>query len=179
MQEIFKSCKYFSCKNLARKNYKIILLQFLITILQEHCHANFSCKILVRFFISCKKNFIFSAKLVRFSARSCKFCKKNYFKIWIFLARWFLLSILSRKYQGNAKIPGVGNVYIMNRKCELSCTFHGISWPRKFRISSNAPFFIGILKLSPDLLVFSMHSRYTCNIVLDWSTKNNLSHCIK
>ena len=36
------------------------------------------------------------------------------------------------------KFPGVGNVHTMNRKCELSCTFHGISWPRKFRISSSA-----------------------------------------
>ena len=36
-----------------------------------------------------------------------------------------------------SKFPGVGNVNTMNRKCELSCTFHGISWPRKFRISSS------------------------------------------
>ena len=36
-----------------------------------------------------------------------------------------------------SKFPGVGNVHTMNRKCELSCTFHGISWPRKFRISSS------------------------------------------
>ena len=37
-----------------------------------------------------------------------------------------------------SKFPGVGNVHTMNRKCELSCTFHGITWPRKFRISSSA-----------------------------------------
>ena len=36
-----------------------------------------------------------------------------------------------------SKFPGLGNVHIMSRKCELSCTFHGISWPRKFRISSS------------------------------------------
>ena len=36
-----------------------------------------------------------------------------------------------------SKFPGVGNLHTMNRKCELSCTFHGISWPRKFRISSS------------------------------------------
>ena len=42
-----------------------------------------------------------------------------------------------------SKFPGVGNVHTMNRKCELYCTFHGISWPRKFRISSGAtPFLI-------------------------------------
>ena len=35
-----------------------------------------------------------------------------------------------------SKFPRVGNVHTMNRKCELSCAFHGISWPRKFRISS-------------------------------------------
>ena len=39
------------------------------------------------------------------------------------------------------KFPGVGNVHTMNRKCELSCTFHGISWPRKFRISSSVTFY--------------------------------------
>ena len=37
-----------------------------------------------------------------------------------------------------SKFPGVGNVHTMNRKCELSYTFHGISWPRKFRISSSS-----------------------------------------
>ena len=37
-----------------------------------------------------------------------------------------------------SKFPGVGNVHTMNRKCELSCTFHVISWPRKLRISSSA-----------------------------------------
>ena len=36
-----------------------------------------------------------------------------------------------------SKFPEVGNVHTMNRKCELSYTFHGISWPRKFRISSS------------------------------------------
>ena len=36
-----------------------------------------------------------------------------------------------------SKLPGVGNVHIINRTCELSCTFYGISWPRKFRISSS------------------------------------------
>ena len=36
-----------------------------------------------------------------------------------------------------SKFPGVGNVHTVNRKCELSYTFHGISWPRKFRISSS------------------------------------------
>ena len=29
-----------------------------------------------------------------------------------------------------SKYPGVGNVHTMNRKSELSYTFHGISWPR-------------------------------------------------
>ena len=81
-----------SCKNLARKNCKIIFLQDLIKILQENYLANFSCKVLARFFISYKKSFIFSAKLARFSARSCNSCKKNTCKIWIFLARRFLPS---------------------------------------------------------------------------------------
>ena len=48
-----------------------------------------SCKI----FISCKKSFIFSARLASFNARSCKSCKKNTYKTCIFLARWFLLGI--------------------------------------------------------------------------------------
>ena len=33
-----------------------------------------------------------------------------------------------------SKFSGVGNVHTMNRKCELSSTFHGISWPRKFSL---------------------------------------------
>ena len=28
-----------------------------------------------------------------------------------------------------SKFPGVGNVHTMNKKCELSCTFRGISLP--------------------------------------------------
>ena len=41
------------------------------------------------------------------------------------------------KVKEMSKFPGVGNVYTMNKKCKLCCTFHGISLPRKFRISSN------------------------------------------
>ena len=58
------------------------------------------------------------------------------------LATGNLPEILPYTVPGNvkkmSKFPGVGNVHTMNRKCELSCTFHGISWPRKFRISSSA-----------------------------------------
>ena len=78
-----------SSKTLARKICKIIILQGLIKILQENYPATFSCKILARFFISCKKSFIFSVRLARFRARSCKSCKKETCKIWIFLARRF------------------------------------------------------------------------------------------
>ena len=46
-----------------------------------------------------------------------------------------------RNVKEMSKFPGVGNVHTMNRKCELSCTFHGISWPRKFRISSSVPYY--------------------------------------
>ena len=57
------------------------------------------------------------------------------------LATGNLPEILPYTVPGNvkemSKFPGVGNVHTMNRKCELSCTFHGISWPRKFRISSS------------------------------------------
>ena len=63
-----------SCKNLARKNCKIFFLQDLIKILQENYLTN-SCKILARFFTSYKKSFIFSARLARLGARSCKSCQ--------------------------------------------------------------------------------------------------------
>ena len=57
------------------------------------------------------------------------------------LATGNLPEILPYTVPGNvkeiSKFPGVENVHTMNRKCELSCTFHGISWPRKFRISSS------------------------------------------
>ena len=68
-------------------------------LLQEK-FANLACKkIILQFFWqdSCKIFYIlqeklhFSARLARFSARSCKSCKKNTCKIWIFLARRFLL----------------------------------------------------------------------------------------
>ena len=52
----------------------------MIKILQENYLAIFSCK----------KSFIFSARLARFSARYCKSCKKNTCKIWIFLAGFLL-----------------------------------------------------------------------------------------
>ena len=55
-----------SCKNLARKFCKIIFLQDFDHILQQNYFTIFSCKILARFFISCKKSFIFSARLADF-----------------------------------------------------------------------------------------------------------------
>ena len=82
-----------SCKILARKNCKIIFLQDLIKILQENYLADFSCKILTRFFISYKKSFNFSARLASYSAKSCKSYKKTTCKIWIFLARRLLLGM--------------------------------------------------------------------------------------
>ena len=45
------------------------------------------------------------------------------------------------KVKEMSKFPGVGNVHATNKKCELFCTFHVISLPRKFRIfSSVLPF---------------------------------------
>ena len=50
------------------------------------------------------------------------------------LARGNMPEILPYIIPGNikemSKFPGVRNDHTMNRKCELSCTFHGISWPR-------------------------------------------------
>ena len=89
MQEISKSCKYFSgktckictksctsctkmklflqhIKNLARKICKIMFLQDFVQILQENYLTMFSCKILARLFISCKKRFIFCVRLARY-----------------------------------------------------------------------------------------------------------------
>ena len=60
------------------------------------------------------------------------------------LATGNLPEILPYTVPGNvkkmSKFPGVGNVHTMTRKCELSCTFYGISWPKKFRISSSASY---------------------------------------
>ena len=53
-------------KNLARKFCKIIFLQDFDQILQEDYLTIFSCKILARIFVSCKKSFIFSARLARY-----------------------------------------------------------------------------------------------------------------
>ena len=64
--EAFLARYKMSCKNLARKFCKIIFLQDLDHILQENYFTIFSCKILARFFVSCKKSFIFSARLARY-----------------------------------------------------------------------------------------------------------------
>ena len=52
-------------KNLARKFCKIIFLQDFDQTMQENYPTIFSCKILARFFVSCKKSFIFSVRLAR------------------------------------------------------------------------------------------------------------------
>ena len=118
LQEICKSCKYFSgktckiciksCKTctkneaflarienfalilqeLARKNCKISFLPDFNHILQFFLAS--TCKISARFFNSCKKSFIFSARLARFLqdlAQDLATCKKNACKTCIFLAR--------------------------------------------------------------------------------------------
>ena len=36
------------------------------------------------------------------------------------------------------KFPAVGNVHAMNKICEPSCTFRGISLPRKFPVQALA-----------------------------------------
>ena len=61
-----------SCKNLARKICKIIFLQDLIKILQKPYLANFSCKVLARFFTSCKKSLF----LVQDLQDMCKISRK-------------------------------------------------------------------------------------------------------
>ena len=56
-------------KNLARilqEKFVINFLQDFGQILQENYLTFFSCKIHARFFISCKKSFIFSARLARY-----------------------------------------------------------------------------------------------------------------
>ena len=75
---------------------------------------------------------------------SCVLATGNVPEMSCVLATGNLPEILPYTVPGNvkkmSKFPGVGNVHTMNRKCELSCTFHGISWPRKFRISSSVYF---------------------------------------
>ena len=53
-------------ENFARKFCKIIFLQGFDHILQENYLTIFSCKFLSGFFVSCKKSFIFSARLARY-----------------------------------------------------------------------------------------------------------------
>ena len=49
------------------------------------------------------------------------------------------------KVKEMSNFPGVGNVHATNKKCELSCTFHGTSLPRKFRISSSDSYVVDLL----------------------------------
>ena len=60
-----------SCNNPTTKIRKTILLQDFHQILQENYH-NFSCKILARYFISCKKFYILQENL-RFCARLARY----------------------------------------------------------------------------------------------------------
>ena len=55
-----------SCKNLARQSCNIIFLQDFDLILQDNYLTIISYKILAKFFVSCKKSFIFSARLARY-----------------------------------------------------------------------------------------------------------------
>ena len=106
-------------------------MQDLIKIFQENYLANFSCKILARFFISCKKSFIFSAKFARYVqdlAQDLASLVRKYLacKIYIFLARRFLLGGGLAKWQfrnpksmwqyhwKKVKFPGL----IIYRKCQ-------------------------------------------------------------
>ena len=87
--------------------------------------------------------------VVIFSFMPPNLVKGNVPEISCVLATGNLPEILPYTVPGNvkkmSKFPGVGNVHTMNRKCELSCTFHGISWPRKFRISSSGQIYRVIL----------------------------------
>ena len=62
---------------------------------------------------------------------SCVLASGNVPEMSCVLATGNLPEILPYTVPGNVKkilkFPGVGNVHTMNRKCELSCTFHGIS----------------------------------------------------
>ena len=77
---------------------------------------------------------------------SCVLTTGNVPEMSYILATGNVPQILPYTVPGNvkemSKFPGVGNVHTMNRKCELSCTFHGISWHRKFRISSSVSSYI-------------------------------------
>ena len=72
---------------------------------------------------------------------SCVLATGNVPEVSCVLATGHLPEILPYTVQENvkeiSKFPGVGNIHTMYRKYELSWTFHGISWHRKFRISSS------------------------------------------
>ena len=72
---------------------------------------------------------------------SCDLATGNVPEMYCALATGNLPEILPYTIPGNvketSKFPGEGNVHTMNRKCELSYIFHGISWHRNFRISSS------------------------------------------
>ena len=84
---------------------------------------------------------------------SCVLARGNVPEMSCVLATGNLPEILPYTVPGKvkkmSKFPGVENVHTMNRKCELSCTFHGISWPRKFRISSSECAYQYLAPLSP------------------------------
>ena len=60
---------------------------------------------------------------------------------------------VSGNLQEMYKFHVVRNVHTMNRKCDLSYTFLGISQPRKFKISSSVTFSEAALLLFLDRLV--------------------------
>ena len=77
--------------------------------------------------------------IVNVPEMSCVLAERNVPEMSCVLAKGNPPQLLLYTLPGNvkemSKFPGVGNVHTMNRKFELSYTFHGISWPRKFKIS--------------------------------------------
>ena len=70
---------------------------------------------------------------------SCVLATRNIPEMSCVLATRNLSQILPYTVPGHvkemSKFPGVGKVHTINRKFELSYKFHGISWPRKLKIS--------------------------------------------
>ena len=85
MKLLLQDLKIFA-RVLQEKIVNNFLARFDQSLARKLCYNFFA-----RFFISYKESFNFSARLARYSARSCKFCKKNTCKTWIFLQVVFYL----------------------------------------------------------------------------------------
>ena len=174
VQEMCRKCHLRMCHRFPQNAFHMSCVQ------EMHLTHQISCvqEMCLKYHLSCVLIFSFmphNLVLGNVQEMSCVLATRNIPEISCVLATGNLPEILPYTLPGNvkeiSKFPGVGNFHTMNRKYELSCRFHEISWPRKFRISSSAFCFM-IIKIQPmnKLTLYNGHNNlhsFLCRHLVD------------